>query len=300
MTTTFDKMTERIIGQLQSGGAQQDTATWINQGGGITDSAESFVVNETAQIGRGIIEIDSELIYVDRTDNLTKTVYTAPWGRGFRGTNAASHTDHSKVTIAPTYPRFMVQQAINDTIQAVYPELFGVGTHTFSFNSAVTTYSLPAAAEYILNVKWQTIGSTKEWLNIRRYDTDKTANTSEFANGKSINIFDVVDPGRTVQVIYAKAPSILTNDNDIYETVTGLPSSTVDVIIYGAMARLLANSDAARVPSQSVEADMMDQSKPLGSGTSVAKFYLGLYQQRLQQEAAGLRDLYPPRLHYTR
>lgn len=194
----------------------------------------------------------------------------------------------------------MVQQAINDTIQAVYPELFGVGTHTFSFNSAVTTYSLPAAAEYILNVKWQTIGSTKEWLNIRRYDTDKTANTSEFANGKSINIFDVVDPGRTVQVIYAKAPSILTNDNDIYETVTGLPSSTVDVIIYGAMARLLANSDAARVPSQSVEADMMDQSKPLGSGTSVAKFYLGLYQQRLQQEAAGLRDLYPPRLHYTR
>ena len=89
-------------------------------------------------------------------------------------------------------------------------------------------------------------------------------------------------------------------ENDIYETVTGLPSSTLDVITYGAIARLIVGSDAARIPSQSVEADMMDQSKPIGGGTSVARFYLGLYQQRLQQEAAQLRDLYPPRLHYTR
>ena len=251
-------------------------------------------------MGRGLIEVGDELMYVDRTDNLTKQVYLAPWGRGFRGTTASTAANQTKVVIAPQYPRFMVKQAINDTIQAVYPELFGVGTHTFTFNSAVTTYSLPAEADYVPNVKWQTIGSTKEWLNVKRYDTDKTANTSVFANGKAINIFDQIDPGRTVQVIYAKSPSTLTSGNDIYETVTGLPSSTVDVIVYGTIARLMVSADAARVPVQSVEADMMDQSKPLGSGTPTARFYLGLYQQRLQQEAAGLRDLYPPRVHYTR
>jgi hypothetical protein len=301
MTTTFNELVERVLGQIQSYGSQQETATWINQSGGIASTtATSFIVNETAQMGRGIIEVGDELMYVDRTDNLTKQVYLAPWGRGFRGTTASTAANESKVVIAPQYPRFMVKQAINDTIQAVYPELFGVGTHTFSFNSAVTTYSLPAAADYVLNVKWQTIGSTKEWLNVKRYDTDKTANTSNFANGKSINIFDTIDPGRTVQVIYAKAPSVLTSGSDIYETVTGLPSSTLDVITYGAIARLIVGLDAARVPAQSVEADMMDQSKPLGSATSTARFYLGLYQQRLQQEAAGLRDLYPPRLHYTR
>ncbi len=38
--------------------------------------------------------------------------------------------------------------------------------------------------------------------------------------------------------------------NDIYETVTGLPSSTIDVIVYGAIARLIVGSDAARIPSQ--------------------------------------------------
>jgi hypothetical protein len=164
----------------------------------------------------------------------------------------------------------------------------------------VTTYQLPAAVDYVLNVKWKTLGSTKEWLNVRRYDTDKTANTTSFAYGKSINIFDGIDPGRTVQVIYAKAPTVLSSGTDIFETVTGLPATTVDLITYGAIARLIVGIDAARVPAQSVEADMLDQSKPIGSGSSVARFYLGLYQQRLQQEAANLRDLYPPRLHYTR
>ena len=300
MSTTFGQLIDKVAFNIQSGAAQQETATWINQTNGITSSATSFVVNETSQMGRGLIEIGDELLYVDKVDNATKTVTIAPWGRGFRGTTAASAANSAKVIVAPVYPRALVKQAINDTIQASYPELFGVGTHTFSFNSAVTTYSLPSAAEYILDVKWQTIGSTKEWMYVRRYDVDKSANTTEFANGKTINIFDSIDPGRTVQVIYAKAPTSLSADADVFETVTGFPSSSVDCITYGAMARLLMNIDAARVPAQSVEADMLDQSKPVGVGSSTARFYLGLYTQRLQQEAAGLRDLYPPRLHYKR
>ena len=301
MTTTFNALVERVLGQIQNYGSQQETATWVNQTGGIaTTTATDFIVNETAQMGRGLIEVGDELMYVDRTDNLTKQVYLAPWGRAFRGTTASTAANQTKVVIAPTYPRFMVKQAINDTIQGVYPNLFGVGTYTFSFNSAVTTYQLPAAVDYVLNVKWKTLGSTKEWLNVRRYDIDKTANTTSFAYGKSINIFDGIDPGRTVQVIYAKAPTVLSSGTDIFETVTGLPATTVDLITYGAIARLIVGIDAARVPAQSVEADMLDQSKPIGSGSSVARFYLGLYQQRLQQEAANLRDLYPPRLHYTR
>ena len=300
MSITFGQLVDKVAFNIQSGAAQQETATWINQSGGITSSATTFVVNETNQMGRGLIEIGDELIYVDKVDNLTKTVTVAPWGRGFRGTTAATAANNAKVLIAPVYPRKLIKDAINDTIQASYPELFAVGTHTFSFNSAVTTYSLPATTEYVLDVKWQTIGSTKEWLNVRRYNTDKVANTTEFANGKTINIFDSIDPGRTVQVVYAKAPSVLTSDSDVYETITGFPSSSVDCITYGAMARLLMNIDAARVPAQSVESDMLDQTKPIGSGSSTARFYLGLYTQRLQQEAASLRDLYPPRLHYKR
>jgi len=286
------------LNRLANGGTYPALQSYVDDA--LAANTCTFIVNETNQMGRGLIEIGDELIYVDKVDNLTKTVTVAPWGRGFRGTTAATAANNAKVLIAPVYPRKLIKDAINDTIQASYPELFAVGTHTFSFNSAVTTYSLPATTEYVLDVKWQTIGSTKEWLNVRRYNTDKVANTTEFANGKTINIFDSIDPGRTVQVVYAKAPSVLTSDSDVYETVTGFPSSSVDCITYGAMARLLMNIDAARVPAQSVESDMLDQTKPIGAGSSTARFYLGLYTQRLQQEAAGLRDLYPPRLHYKR
>lgn len=300
MTTTFSGLIERVLGQIQGYGAQQETATWINQVGGITSTAKEFVVNETSQIGRGLIEVGDELMYVDHTDNLTKQVYLAPWGRGFRGTTASTASNEVKVTVAPSYPRFMVKQAINDTIQAVYPELYGVATHTFPFNTSVVSYSVPSEADYVLGVKWQTLGSSKEWLDVRRYDFDKTSNTTIFAGGKSILLFDGIDAGRTVQVTYAKAPTILSAANDVYETVTGLTSGTVDVITYGTISRLLAGADASRVPSTSVEADMLDRAKPIGSGSAASRYFLGLYTQRLQQEAAQLRDLYPPKLHYTR
>lgn len=300
MTITFNDLIERVLGQIQGYGSQQETSTWVNQIGGITSTAKQFIVNETAQMGRGLIEINDELMYVDRTDNLTKQVYLAPWGRGFRGTIPATATNETKVTVAPAYPRFMVKQAINDTILAVYPDLYGVGVHTFAYNTAVTSYSIPAVADYVLAVKWQTLGSSKEWLDVRRYDFDKTSNTTNFAGGKSILLFDGIDAGRTVQVTYAKAPTTLSAVGDVYENVTGLLSSTVDVITYGTISRLLAGADASRVASTSVEADMLDRAKPIGSGSAASRYFLGLYTQRLQDEAAGLRDLYPPKLHYTR
>lgn len=300
MATTFGQIVDRVLSQIQGGSAQQETATWINQTGGIDATATSFVVNETNQIGRGLIEVNDELMYVDKVDNLGKLVYLAPWGRGFRGTTAASAANSSKVIVAPLYPRGLVKQTVNDVIQSVYPELFGVGTTTFSFNTSISTYDLPAAADYILNIKWQTLGPSKEWANVKRYDFDKSANTGVFTGGKSINIFDGIDSGRTIQVTYAKAPGLLVADADEYETVTGFATSTVDVIVYGTIARLLVNSDAARVPANSVESDMLDANKPIGSGSTVSRFYLGLFQQRLQQEAASLRDLYPPRIHYKR
>ena len=114
MTTTFNGLVERVLGQIQNYGSQQETATWINQSGCIaTTAVTDFSVNETAQMGRGLIEVGDELMYVDRTDNLTKQVYLAPWGRGFRGTTASTAANQTKVVIAPTYPRFMVKQAIN-------------------------------------------------------------------------------------------------------------------------------------------------------------------------------------------
>ena len=74
MSTTFGQLVDKVAFNIQSGAAQQETATWINQTGGIADTDTTFIVNETNQMGRGLIEIGDELIYVDKVDNLTKTV----------------------------------------------------------------------------------------------------------------------------------------------------------------------------------------------------------------------------------
>lgn len=300
MTSTLLNLVDKTIGQIQGYGAQQDTSTWINQTGGIDADDVSFVVNDTSQIGRGIIEVDDEIMYVDRVDNLTKTVYLAPFGRGFHGTTAAAHSNNARVTVASTYPRFAVKQAINDTVMASYPDLFGIGKAELTFNAAVTTYELPADAEYVLSVKWQILGPTKEWVPVRRYRVDKSANTTAFTSGRSISLFDGITAGRPIEIIYMKAPTLMSSLTDVYETTTGLPSSTTDIIIYGAIARLLGNVDVARIPSQSAENDIMDQTKPIGSAVNTARYYLGLYQQRLQIESKKLRDLYPIRVSYTR
>lgn len=300
MTSTLLNLIDRTIGQSQGYGAQQDTSTWINQTGGIDDNDLVFVVNDTTQIGRGIIEIDEEIMYVDRVDNLTKTIYLSPFGRGFHGTTPAAHANNARVTVASIYPRFMVKQAINDTIVATYPDLFAVGKTTISFNAAVTTYELPADAEYVLSVKWQILGPTKEWVPVRRYRVDKSANTGAFTSGRSISLFDGITAGRPVEIVYMKSPGTLENLSDVFETATGLPSSAKDLIIYGAMARLLGNVDVARIPSQSAENDIMDQTKPIGSALNTSRYYLGLYQARLQVEAQKLRNQYPIRVSYTR
>jgi hypothetical protein len=257
---------------------------------------------DVSNIGKGVVEIDEELLWIDSYDRVSNTATVAPYGRGYNGTTAAVHTVNSRVTVAPTFPKAVVKKAINDTIDAVFPQLFAVAVHVFNFNSAKTTYSLPAEAETILYVSWQPTGSTEEWLPLRNWRQDPLANTTAFASGNSISVYDNVQPGRKVQVYYTKKPTTLSASagSAVFETVTGLPSSCKDVILYGASYRLSSFIDPGRLNYSSAEADNADTKIQYGSGASTARFMLGLYQQRLNEEAGKLRDVYPTRIHYTR
>jgi hypothetical protein len=257
---------------------------------------------DVSNIGKGVVEIDDELLWIDSYDRVSNTATVAPYGRGYNGTTAAAHTTNSRVTVAPTFPKAVVKKAINDTIDAVFPQLFATGVTVFNFNSAKTTYSLPAEAQTILYVSWQPTGSTEEWMPLRNWRQDPLANTTAFASGNSISVYDNIQSGRKIQVHYTKKPSTLRNSvgSEIFETVTGLPSSCKDVILYGASYRLASFIDPGRLNYSSAEADNADTKIQYGSGASTARFMLGLYQQRLNEEAGKLRDVYPTRIHYTR
>jgi hypothetical protein len=242
------------------------------------------------------------LLWLDTYDRVSNSAVVAPYGRGYYGTTKAAHALNSKVTIAPTFPRATIKKAINDTIDAVFPQLFGVGVHTFNFNTVKTTYALPADVETILYISWKSTGPSEEWVPLRNWRADPLANTTAFTTGQSVSIYDRVDAGRTVQVFYTKKPTTLSaaSSTDVFETVTGLPSSTKDVIVYGASYRLSSFIDPGRLNYSSAEADNADTKIQYGAGASTARFLLALYQQRLKEESMKLRDVYPTRIHYTR
>jgi hypothetical protein len=295
--TTFNDLAEEVLINLEGFTMRQDRTTYLTAA--IDNNDLSMALASGDNIGKGIIEIDDELIHIDSVDRSDRSAVISPFGRGYRGTTAAAHTINTKVTFAPSFPRISVKRAINDTLRAIYPNVYGVATYTFTFNASQNTYQLPVAAETIIAVSWDSIGPSGEWIPIRRWRHDPMAATADFANGNSITLNEGIIAGRTVQVVYAKTPTPLSADADVFTTTTGLEETSRDLIVYGASYRMASFLDPGRLTFTSPEADANDQTRPFGSGTSTARYLYSLYQQRLQEETNRLNGKYPVRVHYV-
>jgi hypothetical protein len=296
----FSDLVTSVRSNLQGFTLRQDRITYLASAIDADDTA--VTVGSSSNLAKGVIEIDDELIWIDNFDKASATMNAIPggFGRGYLGTTAASHAQYAPVYLAPTFPRQTIKQAINDTINSFFPKLWGVGSTTFTFNASQTTYALPADTETVLYASWQTTGSSLEWLPINRWRGDSFANTTAFPTGNTINIYENIQPGRTVQVFYTKQASPLVNNGDDFVDTTGLPVTCEDVVIYGACYRLLSFIDAGRINLTSAEADTMDSKIPSGAGTNASRYVFALFQQRLNEESLKLADKNPIRLHYSR
>lgn len=301
MSYTFAQMVDEVRSNLSGYTLRQDRITNLTNVGGINTSDLSIKIGSQDNLAKGIIEIDDELMWVNSFDttNLTLNVIQG-FGRGYGGTTPAPHSQNSMVTLTPTFPRVNVKKAINDTINSLYPKLFAVGSITFTFNAAQIAYALPDDARDVLYVSWQTPGPSREWLPVNRWRIDRMANTSAFNTTKTVNIYEKIMPGRTVQVYYSTIPNDLTNNTDDFAAVTGLPETSRDVITLGAAYRLLSYLDTGRINLSSAEADINDNKLPSTAGASASKYVFALYQQRLMEESNKLQDRFPIRVHYTK
>ena len=300
--STLSDLVDEVKANLQGYTLNQDRLTYVANTAGIDESSVAIQTGSASNLAKGIVEIDDELIYVDTFDKTTNTLNVIPsgFGRGFQGTTAASHARYAPVILSPTFPRISVKRAINDTIGAVFPKLWGIASTSFTFNPAVSTYSLPADAQDVLSVSWESVGPSKEWYPVKRWRPDPMANGTAFSTGNSISIYDGITSGRTVQVWYTKEPTVLTNNSDDFTTVTGLTESCRDVIVLGAAYRLLSYLDPGRINLASAEADTADTKLPSTAGTSASRYIFALYQQRLSEEAGKLQGKFPTRLRYNR
>ncbi len=296
---TLNDMISEVRSSLAGYTLRQDRISYLTSAISTTDTA--IQIGSSSNLAKGIIEIDGELIWIDNFTKANNTMNAAPgFGRGYQGTSPAPHAVNSQVILTPSFPRTNIQQAINDTIGSLYPKLWAVYSTTFTFNASQTTYPLPDDAQNVLYMSWQTTGSSREWLPIKRWRQDLMANVATFNTQKTINIYENVQPGRTIQVWYAANPMTMTNGTDDFSAVTGLPESCRDVVVYGAAYRLLSFIDPGRINLTSAEADLADSKVPGAAGSSNSRYIYALYQQRLQDESLKLSDKFPIRLHYTK
>jgi len=296
---TLSDMIDEVRSSLAGYTLRQDRITYLNSA--ITSTATAMTIGSSANLAKGIIEIDDELIWIDNFSQASNTLNAAPgFGRGYQNTNASPHAQYAQVTLTPTFPKVMIKKAINDVINSVYPKLWSVASYTFTFNASQTTYALPDDVQSVLYMSWQTTGSSLEWLPINRWRVDLMANVATFNTQKTINLYENIQPGRTVQVWYTTTPNTLDNPTDDFADVTGLPASSVEVITLGACYKLLSYVDAGRINLSSAEADLNDTKIPSTAGVASSRYIYALYQQRLNDEALKLQDLYPIRIHYTK
>ena len=298
---TLNEMVDEVRANLQGYALRQDRITYVADAAGLTTTSTSITVGSSNNLAKGVIEIDDELIWIDSFTTASNVLNVIPgFGRGYQGTTAAPHSQYAQVTLSPTFPRNSIKKAINDTINSFYPKLWIAQPYTFTFNASQTTYALPDDAEDVLFISWQTTGSSQEWLPVNRWRLDSMANAATFNTQNTINIYENVQPGRTIQVWYTATPNTLDANTDDFADVTGLPDSCKDVVILGASYKLLSYLDAGRINLSSAEADLNDGKLPSSAGVAASRYIFALFQQRLNEEALKLADKYPIRIHYTR
>jgi hypothetical protein len=295
---TLNNLIDEVQMRLSGYTNRQDRVTYVTEA--VAYDALTVPVNSVENIGRGIVEIDNEMLWVDSVDRSSSTLLIAPFGRGYLGTTAANHDANAKLTVAPTYPRHGIKNAINDAIVGIFPDVYGSGKYTFSYQPAVMTYALPNDVEDVTAITFETIGASKAWAPIRSWEVDKNANVEAFDTSKTVTLFGAVQPGSTVQVVYTKQPSTLEYFTDDFQIVSGLDANTKELIVLGATYRMLSSIDPSVLNYVTPESNTQLGKLPSGSGTNVARYVYALYQQELQNQVRRLKKQFPARVHRTR
>lgn len=259
-----------------------------------TSSDTTLLVKNFQRVTRGMIEVGDELMRVDEVTD--SSVDLLPDGRGEAGSTAVSHPLNARVTVDPMFPRIRIFEAVKDTLRQVQPDLYAVKTTTLAFSPVVNTYELPADVDRVLRVHSELIGPTGEWMPVRNWRLDEKSTAT---SGKSLVITELIDPGTSIQVVYA-APLSVPTTTSVDLDATGVSPEIQEVVLYGACWRLSQFLEFQRLDLSSVEQQARSNGIDVGAATKVAQSLYAMFKERQAEERKRLLTLYPPMIHHAR
>jgi hypothetical protein len=288
----------KVRQNMYSFSQEQQEYTYLTNPIGTTDTV--IDVADASQISRGLVEVGGmELMYVLNINRQSNTGTLLPTGRGWMNTTPASWPANTQVEDNPIFPYQRIVEAVNDAIDSVYPDLFSFGTATIIKLSVVSTSALPAACDEVMSVRYALIGPSQVYPIMRRWRFDGQASVTTFPTGRSIELLEEVTPGREMVVTYMQRPSELVNPSDDFVTVTGLPSSAEELIVYGACQRLAPSLEASRLLLDAAEVSERASMVQPGSAAKVSQSWGQLFEQRLQEERRKLYDRIERTVHFN-
>lgn len=249
--------------------------------------------------GRGVAEIDLELLAIRSVDASTGSAVAWPFGRGYRSTTAASHASGAEVRFNPSWPASTIARAINEVIYEVYPLVYSVVIEESEFPSDFGAIELTGDPVGVISVFVADDTITDGWIRDDRWDFNKNRSDS----GKTLHVGGRYEPGRVVRVVYAQRPATFDLSGSLsqsFTTVTGLEARHEDLLLLGVAYRLAPFVDLARLPQMAAEARADVEQRGSLSGASHARLLYSMYQTRLEQESLVLAKENPIRLHKVR
>lgn len=291
------RLIDETLGLLQSFTSDIEQSTTLNAP--ITSTALTFQVispaGGIAGLSPGIIEMGTELIYCDSVA-ADGTATIAPWGRGYDNTTAAGHAAGVRVTSQPSFPRFWVLEAINETIQRVFPSVFAVTVNDFTTTYPQITYDLDDGVQWVLDARWRPPSGIGYWQAVKRWRMGTGGTAVSGDPGVSVDVADALMPGCPIEFTCAGVPSPLVTESDDFVLTTGLGVGMRDVIVTGAAAQLTTSQELSRLQVSTIEQQDRARLVAPSAALTSSRFLEQKFQSRLKEETMSLRRRYPLRV----
>jgi hypothetical protein len=232
-----------------------------------------------------VVEIGLEQIMVLGYTPSTRTM--SPLARGYGGTIPAAHTLGDPVRISPTYTRQAALDAISDTVDGLWPDLWTVSQdEAIYFGSNI--WILPDANAVEILSAWTT--GSSGWQSVTAQIQPAMPIYSD-----GVPIYAEAQQGQRLMVTYRKRLTRPTAEDDALATL-GIDTGWTQILLLGAAASLLAGRELERETTEYLT-QILEASEPgaeLGKRSSVATNLLRVQAVHLDRAKRQLRTQYPP------
>lgn len=289
MTTVLQVIDE--ANELLLGGFREE----ISQLNGALDASQTNIVVDAGlgDLARGdLLQVDQELMYITAWSAGTNT---ATVRRGFNST-AVTHADDALVVVNPVVSAVAWMRHINNELRSLSsPQagLYRVADEELTYNATYRGFDL-SVIEYddVVAVYALQPGSGRDWVPVSRssWEVQREMETSDFSTGTALRITGgQFAQGYRVRVILKAPFALVTAFSDVVETVSGLPSTAIDLLAIGAVIRSIEGDEVARNRTDIQPTRRLSEIPPGAINASAAGLRARYAERRIEERSRLMR-----------